>query len=171
MSQPKGRAVSKYPRMFRLSQRFDGPRVDDVPATVQAELSRLELHQKVTPGQTVAITAGSRGIANIAVIIKAAVEYFQSKAIHDVASKEFDKTFSRCFLLAQQLKVQVHFGGFKPFAIAIPLMEIEDFINNFEDLKFTGQRFALNENDNFVVTYVEIYNPSKRFLLGINSGN
>ena len=38
----------------------------------------LELHRRVQPGQSVAITAGSRGIANIAVILRAAVEHFRS---------------------------------------------------------------------------------------------
>jgi hypothetical protein len=66
-----------YPRFFRVRQKFDGPRVDDVAGTVAAELARLRLNERVKPGQTVAITAGSRGIANIAVIIQAAVRYFQ----------------------------------------------------------------------------------------------
>jgi antitoxin (DNA-binding transcriptional repressor) of toxin-antitoxin stability system len=38
----------------------------------------LELGDKIKAGQTVAITAGSRGVANIAVIIKAAVDHFKS---------------------------------------------------------------------------------------------
>lgn len=67
-----------YPKMFRVRQKFEAPRVDDVPGTVKAELAKLELQKKVKPGQTVAITAGSRGIANIRHIIKAAVEHFQS---------------------------------------------------------------------------------------------
>ena len=67
-----------YPKMFRVRQKFEAPRVDDIPGTVKAELARLELQKKVKPGQTVAITAGSRGIANIRHIIKAAVEHFQS---------------------------------------------------------------------------------------------
>ena len=70
--------MPEYPKMFRLRQKFEAPRVDDVPGTVKAELAKLELQKKVKPGQTVAITAGSRGIANIRHIIKAAVEHFQS---------------------------------------------------------------------------------------------
>ncbi|HUY88996.1 MAG TPA: lactate racemase domain-containing protein [Pirellulales bacterium] len=67
-----------YPKMFRVRQKFEAPRVDDIPGTVKAELAKLGLEKKVKPGQTVAITAGSRGIANIRHIIKAAVEHFQS---------------------------------------------------------------------------------------------
>jgi hypothetical protein len=48
-----------------------------VAAEVHAQLGRLELHRRVQPGQSIAITAGSRGIANIATILRAAVQFFQ----------------------------------------------------------------------------------------------
>jgi len=67
-----------YPQMFRVRQKFEAPRLDDIPAAVRSELASLNLQHKVKPGQTVAITAGSRGIANIHLIIKAAVKFFQS---------------------------------------------------------------------------------------------
>jgi hypothetical protein len=72
--------MSQYPLIFRVRQTFQSPTlpVDQIPATAAAELSRLNLGQTVKPGQSVAITAGSRGIANIALIIKSAVEHFQS---------------------------------------------------------------------------------------------
>ena len=67
-----------YPLLFRVRQSFDAKRVENIPTTVENELRRLELGAKVKPGQTVAITAGSRGVANIATIIKAAVDHFKS---------------------------------------------------------------------------------------------
>src|SRR5262249_22504049 len=72
--------MSQYPLIFRVRQSFQSPTlpIEKIPATAAAELSRLNLGQKVKPGQTVAITAGSRGIANIALIIKAAVDHFKS---------------------------------------------------------------------------------------------
>ena len=66
-----------FPRMLRIRQKFDAPKVEDIPAEVDRQLATLKLQSKIQPGQTVAITAGSRGIANIAVIIKAAVQHFQ----------------------------------------------------------------------------------------------
>ncbi|HEY2839374.1 MAG TPA: lactate racemase domain-containing protein, partial [Pirellulales bacterium] len=69
---------TEYPKLFRLRQKFEAPRVVDIAGTVRSELSRLSLSQRVKPGQSVAITAGSRGIANISTVIKAAVEHFQS---------------------------------------------------------------------------------------------
>ncbi len=71
--------MSQYPLIFRVRQKFDSPTLpaSQIPATVEAELSRLELGRRIQAGQTVAITAGSRGIANIALVIKAAVAHFQ----------------------------------------------------------------------------------------------
>lgn len=67
-----------FPRMLRLRQHFQASRVGDVPETVRQELSKLDLGKKVKPGQSVAITVGSRGIANIAAITKAIVEHVKS---------------------------------------------------------------------------------------------
>jgi hypothetical protein len=64
-----------YPLMFRLRQTLHGPVVSDVPAAVEAELSKLRMGGKVKPGDTIAITCGSRQIANYAVIIKAVVDH------------------------------------------------------------------------------------------------
>lgn len=64
-----------FPRMLRVRQHFDCPRVDDIPATVRAQLRSLSLGDTVRPGQSIAITAGSRGIANIAAITRAIVDH------------------------------------------------------------------------------------------------
>jgi hypothetical protein len=70
--------MSNFPPIFRLRQKFARPRVADIAHEVQARLAHLELHRRVQPGQSVAITAGSRGIANIAEILRAAVDHFRS---------------------------------------------------------------------------------------------
>ncbi len=67
-----------FPKVYRVRQTFDRTRVQDIPGTVKEELKKLALDKKVKPGQRVALTAGSRGVANIAVILKAAVEYLKS---------------------------------------------------------------------------------------------
>ncbi|HEY2827692.1 MAG TPA: lactate racemase domain-containing protein, partial [Pirellulales bacterium] len=70
--------ASNYPQFFRLRQKFERPRVDDIPGEVERQLSRLNLREKIRPGQSVAITAGSRGIANIAQIIRAISKHLSS---------------------------------------------------------------------------------------------
>jgi len=63
--------------MLRLRQHFQAPLVEDVAGTVQSELAKLDLGAKLKPGQSVAVTVGSRGIANIAVITKAVVDHLK----------------------------------------------------------------------------------------------
>jgi hypothetical protein len=67
-----------YPNMYRIRQKFAGPAVQDIPATVAAELQRVEVAALIKPGATVALTAGSRGVANIATMIKATADYLKS---------------------------------------------------------------------------------------------
>jgi len=63
--------------MIRIRQKFEATRVDSVAAAVETELSKLRLAERIRPGETVAITAGSRGIANIAEIVRAIVEHIR----------------------------------------------------------------------------------------------
>ncbi len=63
-----------FPRMLKVQQHFDAPRVDDIPTTVQQQIDGLKLAGKVKSGDTVAVTVGSRGINNIAAITKAIVD-------------------------------------------------------------------------------------------------
>lgn len=63
------------PRMVRIRQTFEAQRLADVASEVAGQLEKLDLGRKVQPGQTVAITAGSRGIANVALITKAICEH------------------------------------------------------------------------------------------------
>ena len=69
--------MSNYPRIFKLRQIFEAPRLDDIPGEVDARMGYLELNRKVQRGQTVAITVGSRGINQIKLIVRAIVEHLK----------------------------------------------------------------------------------------------
>ncbi|WP_240414099.1 lactate racemase domain-containing protein [Paenibacillus periandrae] len=58
------------PKFVKVKQHFNGPRIDDIEAEISKQMEAIRLSDKVKPGMKVAITAGSRGIANIALIIK-----------------------------------------------------------------------------------------------------
>ena len=62
----------RFPRMARIKQQFPGPAVHDVRAATRQALADVAL--PVEPGQTVALAVGSRGIVNIDVIVRAAVD-------------------------------------------------------------------------------------------------
>lgn len=68
-----------YPRMVRVRQHFSVEQVADPAAEVEAQLGSLRLGEKMRSGDSVAITVGSRGIANIAIMIRAAVEHLKKQ--------------------------------------------------------------------------------------------
>ena len=63
-----------FPNVIRVRQRFQGPAVAGVPAAVAAALAPLNLKARLRPGAAVAVTGGSRGIANIAAVTRAVVD-------------------------------------------------------------------------------------------------
>src|SRR5437588_4061408 len=73
-----------YPRMLRIRQSFARPRVENIPLAVRAALEPLNLARTIRPGQSVALTGGSRGIANIPLILKNVAQYLK-----DLGAKPF----------------------------------------------------------------------------------
>jgi hypothetical protein len=71
------KTMINLPQICRIRQHFDGTRVSDIRKAVLAELNRFSWDQ-IRPDSRVAITAGSRGIANIAEILKTVVDFFKS---------------------------------------------------------------------------------------------
>jgi hypothetical protein len=63
------------PKMIRIRQTFPRPRVADIPKAVMETLGAAAL--RVRSGDTVAVGAGSRGIANIDVIVGATVKWLK----------------------------------------------------------------------------------------------
>ena len=70
--------MTSYPQLFRVRQQFEGPVVEEVAAEVENQLASLSLSEKIQPGQSVAITAGSRGIANIHIIIRGIAQHLKA---------------------------------------------------------------------------------------------
>src|SRR5213083_1751030 len=64
-----------WPRMLKIRQTFPRPRVTDIPRTVAQALGTAGL--PIKRGDAVAVGAGSRGIANIDVIVGATVRWLR----------------------------------------------------------------------------------------------
>jgi hypothetical protein len=54
-----------YPEMYHIRQVFDVPKVDNIEETLSHELESIRISSLIKPGARIAITAGSRGVANI----------------------------------------------------------------------------------------------------------
>ena len=63
----------KLPKMAKAKQIFHQSEVADVPAKIKDELEKKNLKDRVKRGQRIAVTAGSRGIANIPLILETVV--------------------------------------------------------------------------------------------------
>jgi len=74
----------QFPRLVRLRQHFERPRIEDVGSAVRSALERLDLGRVIRPGQTVALTAGSRGVANISLVLRSVVRF-----LRDLGAKPF----------------------------------------------------------------------------------
>jgi len=62
------------PRMVRVRQKFSAPEVHDVAAAVRQELRRPEIARRIKCGMRIAVGVGSRGVAEIALIVRVAIE-------------------------------------------------------------------------------------------------
>lgn len=65
------------PKMVKVHQVFDQTCIDpaDLPRVVRDQLNRDEIRRNIKPGMSIAVTCGSRGIANNSIIIRAIVDY------------------------------------------------------------------------------------------------
>ncbi len=66
-----------YPRMVRIRQQFERPQVAEIPTAIASALEQLGVSRRIKPGQTVALTAGSRGIANIPLILRSTANFLK----------------------------------------------------------------------------------------------
>ena len=69
------------PKMFRVRQTFPRPKIeaDQIPDLIKSLLSEEKFASRVKPGMRIAITAGSRGIANVALTTKCIADFVKSR--------------------------------------------------------------------------------------------
>jgi hypothetical protein len=74
-----GLSAIALPVMHHVRQEFATPEVGDVAGAVRAALSAPEIAATFTPGLRVGLAVGSRGIAGLAVIVKALITAVQAR--------------------------------------------------------------------------------------------
>jgi len=63
----------EFPKIVKMRRKFPRPLVEDIEATLREQLEREEISSTIKPGMSVALTAGSRGIAEIDTILRVLV--------------------------------------------------------------------------------------------------
>jgi len=97
-----------FPKMFRVKQELEGPTLHDIPGAVRETMRSLHLQEKVKPGQTVAITSGSRGVANIDRITRVVVDELKALGLQPFVCPTMG---SHGEATAEgQLKILAHYG-------------------------------------------------------------
>jgi hypothetical protein len=107
------------PAMYRIRQKIDPPFVPDVAAAVRAEIGKLGLGGRLKPGGRVAVTGGSRGVANIATVIRTTCDCLKA-----LGAKPFvvPAMGSHGGATAEgQLKVLAHYG-ITPESMEVPIL-------------------------------------------------
>ena len=69
------------PRMFQVRQIFPADKIEpeNIPGIMYEQMEQEKFSSQIKPGMTVAITVGSRQIANILVITKTIVDFVKEK--------------------------------------------------------------------------------------------
>ncbi len=67
----------KLPKVVEVRQHFETYGVQDIGGKVRFELQRSGIAERIRPGMRVAVAAGSRGISNIAEIIRCTVSFLK----------------------------------------------------------------------------------------------
>jgi hypothetical protein len=71
-----------FTRLLNIRQHFPDRRIADIPGTVSGELASSGFASALKPGARIAIGVGSRGIANIAAIVRSVVDFWKSQGFH-----------------------------------------------------------------------------------------
>lgn len=69
------------PKMFAVKQVYQRPKIEiaDIPNRINEILSEELFARKIKPGMSIAITAGSRGVANVALITKSIADFIKAR--------------------------------------------------------------------------------------------
>src|SRR5579859_451373 len=73
--------IMRFPRLLAVRQKFPDRRIPDIAAEVGRQLSGAAFASRLKPGSPVAIGVGSRGIHNIATIVRAVVQYWKDQGM------------------------------------------------------------------------------------------
>jgi len=64
----------KFPRMAMVKQIITQPAIKDIRSASRQEVQKMNLAERIKPGEKVGITVGSRGIANLKAIVEILIE-------------------------------------------------------------------------------------------------
>ncbi|MDQ6906767.1 MAG: DUF362 domain-containing protein [Chloroflexota bacterium] len=76
---PRIHAVTTLPPLARIRQKLSPEHLDDVPGAIRAGIAALGDMPQIKPGAKIAVTGGSRGVADIVPILRTVVEELKAR--------------------------------------------------------------------------------------------
>lgn len=70
------------PRMVKVRQKFDAPAADNVEQTLRNEIAKDAVAKKIQPGMRIAVAVGSRGLADLPILVRVTVEELKKRGAH-----------------------------------------------------------------------------------------
>ena len=159
--------MARFPRMCNVIQRFETAKVADIPAAVRAQMESLNLQKVIRPGHSVAMTAGSRGVANIGLILREIAAHFAA-----IGAKPFVVPAMGSHgggNVPGQLKMLASLGVTEE-SVGVPIRATMDTVivaQTANGLPVHFDRFASEADHVFVVNRVK---PHTRFVGPVESG-
>jgi hypothetical protein len=159
--------MSQLPVMCDVIQHFQTPRLLDIAAAVRQQMGSIGLETQIRPGDTVAITAGSRGVANIAVILREIAACFTALGARPFLVPAMGSHGGGT--AAGQLKMLASLGVTEQ-SVGVPIratMETVIVAETSNGLPVHFDRYASEADHVFVVNRVK---PHTRFVGPVESG-
>ena len=159
--------MSQLPVMCDVIQHFQTPRLLDIAAAVRQQMNSIGLETQIRPGDTVAITAGSRGVANIAVILREIAACFTALGARPFLVPAMGSHGGGT--AAGQLKMLASLGVTEQ-SVGVPIratMETVIVAETSNGLPVHFDRYASEADHVFVVNRVK---PHTRFVGPVESG-
>jgi len=153
--------------MCDVIQHFETPRLQDIAAAVREQMNSIGLESRIRPGETVAIPAGSRGVANIAVILREIAAYFTALGAQPFLVPAMGSHGGGT--AAGQLKMLASLGVTEQ-SVGVPIratMETVIVAETSNGLPVHFDRYASEADHVFVVNRVK---PHTRFVGPVESG-
>ncbi|MBL8215021.1 MAG: hypothetical protein JNK87_30160 [Bryobacterales bacterium] len=154
-------------RLLLVKQNFPDRGIADIPGEVQRQLHASPVAARLKPGSRVAIGAGSRGIANIAIIVRAVADYFKAHGHHPFIFPAMGSHGAAT--AAGQADVLAHYGIHEA-AMGCPVLSQLDVVNcgpTPEGIETCMDRLAYESDGVFLVGRVKWHTE---FLGRIESG-
>jgi hypothetical protein len=155
------------PRLIRVRQRFDDDHLADPRAEARRGTAELLEGAPVRPGQTVALTGSSRGIANIALIIAGAVDALKARGLKPFVVPAMG---SHGGGTAERQAAVLHHYGVTEKRVGAPVLSSTDTVllgESPEGIPITFDRLAAEADHVFVINRIK---PHTHFVGPVESG-